>query len=49
MVDLSVKWDLVQHAAIAPGAGVGLLHPRRVASRWRMQAQVLAACKVGAA
>ena len=31
------------------GAAVVLRHARRVASRWRMQAQVLATCKVGAA
>lgn len=38
-----------QLAAVAPGVGVGLCHTRRVDSRLRMQAQVLAACKAGAA
>ena len=38
-----------QHAAIAPSVGVGLRRTRRVAGRWRMQAQVLVVCKVGAA
>ena len=39
----------VQCAAVTPGAGVGLHRAKRVASRLRVQAQVLAACKVGAA
>ena len=34
-------------AAIAPGAGVGLHHARRATSRLKVQAQQLAACKVG--
>ena len=33
--------------AIAPGAGVGLCRTRKAPSRLRMQAKVLAACKVG--
>ena len=34
---------------IAPGVGVGLRSTRRAAARLSMQAQVLVACKVGAA
>ena len=41
--------ERAQHAAVAPGVGVGLRHARRAAARLRMQAQVLAAYKVGAA
>ena len=44
------KWcRKAQHTTITPGAGVGLHHTRRVAARLRVQAQVLAVCKVGAA
>ena len=43
------EMGLMQCNTIAPGVGVGLLHARRANSRWRMQAQVLAARKVGAA
>ena len=39
----------MQHLAIAPGAGVGLRNARSVPNRLRMQAQVLAVYKVGAA
>ena len=49
--DMSVASETgeAQSIAIAPGAGVGLRHARRAASRRRMQAQVLVTSKVGAA
>ena len=43
------EMGLMQCTAIAPGVGVVLCRARRAASRCRMQAQVLATCKVGAA
>ena len=44
-----LKQELLQRAAIAPGAGVGLHRAGRLASRWRLQTRVLVACKVGTA